>query len=254
MPGPRRRYRFVISESFTPDTLPMSRLAEYMSDVADLLGEKTSVHFVRVEAGSAVLVQEVEHEAYPKIRQRIGDIKRGEGQPDARRAYDSINRRLAADNAAGELVEEPASDEGRLSPARVLDFPGRNKLVEPEYGPLTQSGSLRGVVIVVGGGSDPVPVHLEDGETVHICRAKRAIAKELASHIFGNPVRVTGNGRWLRESTGQWVLRNFQVTAFTVLRDDSLSTVVAKLRQVPGRWKAGKDALATLETLRGGED
>ena len=36
MASQRRRYRFVIDESFTPDTLPMWRLAEYMTDIADL--------------------------------------------------------------------------------------------------------------------------------------------------------------------------------------------------------------------------
>src|SRR6266699_3444118 len=118
MQGQRRRYRFVIDESVTPDTLPMWRLAEYMTDIADLLGEKSYVHFVEIDSGSAVLVQDVEHEAYPKVRTRIHDVKRGEGPADARRAYDALNRRLAADNASGVLVEELEPN----APARVLDF------------------------------------------------------------------------------------------------------------------------------------
>lgn len=84
MAGQRRRYRFVIDESFTPDTLAMWRLAEYMTDIADLLGEKPYVHFVQIDG--AVLVQDVEHEAYPKVSTRVHDLKRGEGSPDARRA------------------------------------------------------------------------------------------------------------------------------------------------------------------------
>ena len=99
------QYRFVIDESFTPDTLPMARLAEYMSDLSDLLGEKPSVHFVRIESGSAVLVQDVDHAAYPKVRTRVQAVKRGDAVPDAQRAYDSLNRRLAADNASGALME-----------------------------------------------------------------------------------------------------------------------------------------------------
>lgn len=250
MPGQRHRYRFVIDESFTPDTLPMWRLAEYMTDIADLLGEKPYVHFVEIESGSAVLVQDVEHEAYPKVRTRVHDMKRGEGSPDARRAYDMLNRRLATDNASGVLVEEL---EPNTPAARVLDLPGRRMFVESEYGPLTQPGTLQGVVIVVGGESDPVPVHIEDGTQVYVCRAKRPIAKELAAHIFGLPVRVEGNGRWFRDAMGFWIMKSFQISSFVVLEDTTLSSVIATLRQVPATWKGRPDVITTLKALRSGE-
>ena len=47
-----RRFK---NDVFTPETLPMERLAEYMLQFAKLLGEPERVHFVDVEAGSAVL-------------------------------------------------------------------------------------------------------------------------------------------------------------------------------------------------------
>ena len=249
MAAHRRRYRFVIDESFTPETLPMSRLAEYMSDIADLFGEKPFVHFVQIEAGSTALLQDVEHEAYPKVRTRLYDVKRGEGPSDAKRAYDALNRRLAADNASGVLVEEMEPE----TPTRVLDFPGRRMFVDAEYGPLTQAGRLHGVVIVIGGETDPVPVHLEDGDEVHICRAKRHIAKKLAHNIFGRPVRVEGNGRWVRDSLGAWKMKTFTITSFIVLEDTALSEVIATLRQVPAKWKNQDDATSKLTALRHGE-
>ena len=251
MPEQKYRYRFVIDESFTPDTLPMWRLAEYMSDLADLLGEKPSVHFVQIESGSAVLVQDVDHVAYPKVRTRVHAIKRGDAAPDAQRAYESLNRRLAADNASGALME--AQSAALRTPARVLEFPGKKIIVDPDYGPISQPGSLQGTVIVVGGESDPVPVHLQDGETVHICRARRPVAKDLAGHIFGGPVRVSGNGRWLRDSTGAWVMRSFQIASFIPLEDSTLSAVVGKLRQIPGKWKETPDAAQVLNELRTGD-
>ena len=250
MPEQKYRYRFVIDESFTPETLPMWRLAAYMSDLADLLGEKPSVHFVQIESGSAVLVQDVDRAAYPKVRTRVHAVKRGDAAPDAQRAYDSLDRRLAADNASGALMEGQTALQ---TPGRVLEFPGRRKVVELEYGPITQAGSLQGSVIVVGGESDPVPVHLQDGDTVHICRARRQVAKGLAGYIFGCAVRVSGNGRWLRDSTGVWVMRNFQITSFAVLEDSALSTVVAKLRQIPGKWKEKPDSTRVLHALRTGD-
>lgn len=228
----------------------MARLAEYMADVAALLGEKPSVHFVSVEEGSAALVQEVDHEAYPKVRTRVQSVKQGDALPEARHAYESLNRRLAEDNASGTLMEDPAPESGQRDPARVLDFPGRKEFVELEYGPLTQPGSLQGVVIVVGGESDPVPVHLQDGDAIQICRAKRPLAKDLATHLFGSPVRVNGNGRWFRDAAGQWVMKHFTISDYTVLRDDALSIVIARLRGVQGRWKQAPDVVNALRKLR----
>ena len=250
MPKQKHRYRFLIDESFTPETLPMRRLAEYMSDLAALLGEEQSVHFVQIESGSAVLVQDVDYEAYPKVRTRVNAVNRGDAAPDTQRAYDSLNLRLADDNASGALMEGQAAE--TPTPV-VLEFPGRRKAVEPEYGPITQAGSLQGKVIVVGGESDPVPVHIQDGDTVHICRARRQVAKELAGHIFVVTVRASGNGRWLRESTGVWKLKSFQITSFTVLEDSALSTVVENLRQIPGKWKENPDLTQVLHALRTGD-
>ena len=252
MPGQRRRYRFVIAESFTPDTLPMWRLAEYMADLADLLGEKAYVHFVQVEASSTALVQEVDHEVYPKVRTRVNDVKRGEGAADARRAYEALDRRLATDNASGMLVED--APDPAMQVARVLDFPGRKRFVEPEYGPITEAGVLQGTVWMVGGDSEPVPVHIKDGETLHVCRAKRPIAMELAKHIYRQSVRVSGNGRWFRDARGAWTMKSFQILGYTLLEDDALSTVVARLRHIPGTWKRDPQAMQTLRELRVGND
>ena len=247
----RHRYRFVIDEAFTPETLPMSRLAEYMANLATLLGEPTSVHFVSVEVGSTALVQDVEHEAHPKVRDRLHAVNRDDGPPDATRAYESLNCLLAADNASVELLEEgPAPD---ASSARVLLFPGVRQTGELEYGPVTQVSTLQGVVIMVGGKGDPVPVHLEDGDVVHNCVARPPLAKELAhSHYREGPIRATGNGRWFRDANGQWVMRSFQITEYTELADDTLTAVVAELRKVPAKERT--DALETLRALRRDEE
>ena len=248
MAGQRHRYRFVIDESFSPETLPMARLAEYMADIAALFGEKSYVHFVQVEGGSTALLQDVEHEAYPKVRTRVHEVKRGEGPADARRAYEALNRRLADDNASGVLAEDLDD-----TPTRVLDFPGRRRFVDAEYGPLTEVGTLQGTVIVVGGESDPVPVHLQDGDDIHVCRAKREIAREMAHCLFGRPVRVEGNGRWFRDAMGEWGMKAFTISSFNVLDDSTLSEVIATLRQAPGQWKGQPGTIAALAALRHGE-
>lgn len=241
------RYRFVIAEAFTPETLPMARLAEYMADMAALLGETANVHFVRVEAGSTVLIQDVDHEAHPKVRDRVHAIKRREAPVEATRAYDALNSRLAADNATGLLLEDDNLDNHST---RVLDFPGAKQVRKMEYGPIAQTAALQGVVIVVGGEKDPVPVHLQDNDVVHICRAKRALAKELARYIFGAPLRVRGQGRWLRNADGDWSMRSFQIATYEQLQHDRLATAVTQLREVQGASGGRADTLEMLRALR----
>jgi hypothetical protein len=66
-----REYRLRI-DAFTPETLPMSRLAEYMADLATLLGEQERVHFARLENGSTALVHTIECHS---VKSRLGPCK-----------------------------------------------------------------------------------------------------------------------------------------------------------------------------------
>jgi hypothetical protein len=78
--------------------MPMARLAEYLAELALMLGERPAVHFVRVEAGSITVVHTVEAEAIPKVRERVQTVGSGTAPPDAMRAYRSINKMLRDDN------------------------------------------------------------------------------------------------------------------------------------------------------------
>ena len=84
-------YRFTI-DAFTPDTLPMSRLAEYMANLARLLGEVECVHFVRLEGGSTAVVHSVEPEAVPEVRKRVQSIMCKDIPNDVAAACKGLNR------------------------------------------------------------------------------------------------------------------------------------------------------------------
>ncbi len=60
-------FRFTI-ERDTPETLPMARLAEYLSQLATLFGEKQAVHVTASEADGAVPLIRVEADALPQVR------------------------------------------------------------------------------------------------------------------------------------------------------------------------------------------
>jgi hypothetical protein len=232
-------YEFEI-DAFTPQTLPMARLAEYMYDLATLLGNTEKVHFIRLKKGSTVLVHQVEWEAAPKVNERIRAIRQSEAPPDVMKAYGSIDRRLASDNAIGCLIEP--------SRHKVLEFPGRSRPDSAAFGPFTQPGTLDGIPIMVGGKLDPVPVHLEEGDVIHTCYASRAIAKRLAGYLFISTVRVVGNGRWHRGSDGIWIMDRFTIVDFHPLTDESLGEAVAKLRTA-GESKY-EDVLSELSKIR----
>lgn len=239
-------FRFRI-DVYTPDTLPMARLAEYMADVATLLGEKNSVHFVRLEPGSATLVQRVDDPAIPKVRQRVIQVWSGEAPPEAMAAYRSVNRRLKQDNAVGEMTEETG--------AKIISFPGREQNEPATFGAFNQPSALDGVVIRLGGIGDLVPVHLEAASVRYHCRANRDLAKALGHYLFGPEIRTHGQGRWLRDENGEWVLERFTISSFEVLRDEPLSAVVARLRDVPGgEWPDLDDPWGELDRIRNGPD
>lgn len=235
-------YRFVI-DACSPDTLPMSRLAEYMGHLARLLGRAEQVHFLRIEDGSAVLVQHVDSEAEPEVRGRVGSLADGGAPADAQSAFRALNRCLADDEATGSL-----QDGG----GEVVKFPGREQRPPPTFRSFNQAGALDGVLVRIGGWDDTVPVHLQDGETIHICNANRAMAKRLAPHIYGPTLRVQGEGRWERDVDGRWWMRRFTIRDFRELDDAPLGDVDERLRGVDGGgWKAVGDPVTELRRLRG---
>ncbi len=242
-----RERRFKI-DAYTPGTIPMARLAEYMGELASLLGNASYVHFLRLDEGSTQLVHFIDDEALPRIDERLDRIRRGEGPSDAIEAVNRINRRLREDDATGLLMETTG--------AEIIRFPGC-ELGEPvTFGAFNQQGSLDGVVLVVGGKTDPVPVHIqsvEDPDRIYNCYAARAVAKELASHIFGPELRVSGIGRWSRNADGKWDLARFMITSFEILDNESLTSTVASLRAIKGsEWESFEDPWAELDQVRNG--
>lgn len=242
----RREYVFRI-DAFSPETMPMVRLAEYLSDLSTLLGEYKSVHFVRLGVGSTQVVHAIEYEAEPKIRERVNAVRNQDGPQDAMRAARSIDQRLAQDNASG-IIFDPIK-------TKLIEFPGRKRFTQPQYGPFNQAGMVDGIPIRVGGETDPVPVHLEEpDQQPHICHASRAIAREIAPHIFSTMIRAEGVGRWHRDGDGQWVRDKFTIHSFKKLRDVPLTDVIARLRAIPSKLHEIDDPLQDLYKSRHGED
>src|SRR6266478_2367683 len=155
-------YKFKI-DAFTPDTLPLNRLAEYMKELAILYGSQEHVHFVRLEGGSVGLVKKVDFESEPKVAERLQGVKRRTAPVDALEAYKKIDRMLAEDNATGIIETEPAPDDPSRT-AKIIEFPGRNRELTEDFGPVSETTTLDGHLIRIGGKDATVPVLLQDEE------------------------------------------------------------------------------------------
>ena len=234
-------YRFSI-DAYTPETMPMARLAEYMSRLAEILGEPSAVHFDRLVAGSTVLVHRIEREALPKVRERAAAVQRGDAPREAIRAYRAINRLLREDNGVGVLREN-------VRGAKVLLFPGREE-TEETISSVRQTGTIDGFVMKVGGTDETVPVLLKsEDQLISHCWTTKPIAKQLAHKLF-EPVRLFGTGRWGRDADGMWTLHEFEIKTFESMQDVPLSAAIAELRAIDGDW--GSEAYQELAVIRNG--
>jgi hypothetical protein len=234
-------YRYVI-DVFTPDTLPMGRLAEYMGELAQLLGEREHVHFERLELGSAVLVSRVDVIAVPKVATRMQELRDGSAADEVFKAFKRLDSMLESDNAVAQLID--------ASGAEIIAFPGRTRPKPVTFGPFDQEDSLDGVLVRIGVSGKMASAQLSDGERSYTCGLSRDLAKQIAAHLF-SPIRMHGRGKWLRDGEGAWHLENFKVLSFDVLDDRPLSELVAELQAVAGGgWDDLDDPMGELARLR----
>ena len=239
----QQQYRLKI-DVFSIDNLPMSRLAEYMAELAVLLGERERVHFSHLEKGSAVLVSSIEPVAFPKVSDRVTRVSRGDGPKDAMQAYKNIDNLLAKDGAVAELIA-PAQNV-------IIAFPGRTRPNPVRYGPFREVGTLDGRIIRIGGRDETIPVWLKDGDVEYHCNVRgEEVARRLAPYYLNGVIRVHGSGKWVREENGTWELEQFDINDFEVLDDSPMAEVVGKLRAVEGStWHESEDALSDILDLR----
>jgi hypothetical protein len=219
MPG-EESYELYI-DAFTPQSIPMSRLAEYMASFAELLGHKDHIHFSELKTGSLSVAARVDEVARPKVNRRLEELRLG-GQVanSAKKALKDIDDKLAEDNAIGRL---------QRGNTKIIEFPGRLRHIETQLGPVIQPGSLDGEIIMIGGRDETINIHIKSGEQIHHCVTSKAIARRLAPHIFAS-IRVLGTGTWARPESGAWTLKRFEISDFETLDETPLSKLFEGLR------------------------
>ncbi|MFZ0286352.1 MAG: hypothetical protein WAL32_14075 [Terriglobales bacterium] len=237
-------------EEMTPLTIPMSRLLEYLTDLAAMMGHKEAVHFLKVEEGSTAPILLIDEDEESRIMHRMQLAKRGQGPREANLAYKRFDQRLRDDEGFAELIDEKQK-------INILEFPGRNLHVPKKYGPISEPSSLIGQLRRVGGMDATIPVWLlrEDGEIL-CCEATESVCQQLAPLLF-QYVRVHGMAYWTRDEDEKWHLERFRIQSFDPqpLSDDGFSKTLEKLRAIPDNgWSGVPDPLEELRQIRHGGD
>ena len=215
-------------DAFTPDTLPMRRLAAYLSALSKLLGHYEHTHLVSVEPGSAQLVHKVDAVDAPKVETRLQHVRAGEAPREALSARQELDDLLANDNAIGTLTER---DTGRV----VVPFQGRNRPKPIHFPPFRENATVQGQIVSIGGRDSTAHAILQDGEVTHTnLSMSRQTAKHLASLLYGPIVRLHGNGRFERQPDGNWKMLDFRVERFEELSDLPIGNALEGVRRIQG--------------------
>lgn len=224
----------------------MSRLAEYMLELAALYGCQTSVHFKEIRKGSAVLNAVVDNSAVDSVESRLRLVHDSSAPDDLRKAYQNLNNMLKLDKAVGEVRQTAG--------ALILAFPGRDTPVKKTYR-VKEAGVLDGVVIRIGGKDNTIPVWLKGADgTIYKCEANSEMARELVRHYLSAPIRVTGQGDWLRGEEGAWSLEKFKISSWEELDEASITDILNAARLAKGNgWNEVDDPIKEHLHIRGSD-
>ncbi len=231
-------------DAFTPETIRMDRLAEYMVEMPKLLGNPTNVRFGGVTEGSLNIHAHFTGVIIPADSDIVANALGG--NEIAVGARDALERLLAADNAVGQILSPTG--------AELVELQGRNRPRPIELPSLREDATVEGELVRIGGKGRTVPATLIDGARKWSCDVSRDLARQMAQHLFGPPLRAHGSGRWSRTENGVWELRELDVSAFEVLESRSLLESVQRLRALDIGELRGEGAHRRIMELRGDPD
>jgi len=209
------REEFLLEIEIPPRTLPMTRLAEYVRDLASLPGQEEHVHLIEIRESTTVLVPVVDDIAFQKVQKQVLAIRNRSAPQKAMKAYEAIDDRLSEDSATAVL---------RAPYETVVQFSGKLKPVAEDLGPVLEPGTIDGEIIQIGGRDETISVYLRDKQEINICTTTRDKGRSLARFIF----RAT----WIR-ANNHWKRIHFDIESWDELQEQSLESVIQKLRDVP---------------------
>ena len=229
---------FVIP-AYTPETMPLDRLLQYLQQIGEVVGATSDMHLVRIDASSTKPVFHIPAPVAAEARERIAAVRSGNGTQVQRTAFDRIRRMVRRDGG------QPARLSDRTGV--ILDFPPAPEEIGAISG-VRQATCFDGALIRVGGVGDVIPVQMQslDGEVFSGFSAPRILAKDMAQRLF-EPIRVAGIGNWDRSASGEWKLSKMLIQSYEPLNNESLEEVFRRLQAAPVTWPANTDDVLQVE-------
>ena len=230
---------FVIP-AYTPETMPLNRLLEYLEQIADVLGVANDMHLVRIDPSSTKPVFRMHAPMAERARAAAAAVRIGQGTNRQRDAYGRIRCMVRQD--------------GDSRPASLSDRTGVLLNFAPEednyavVATVRQATTFDGELTRVGGIGDDSAIQMQDlgGQVYSGFSAPRAVAKSMASHLF-EPLRVTGIGNWERTRGGDWLLSKMLIQTYVPLEDSPVEDVLLRLRAAKVIWPRNADELLRAE-------
>lgn len=239
-------------EVWKPSTIPMKRLAQYMLELSKLMGYETSVHFEALEESSAVLVEKVEHQDAPKVKDRLKLVQFDlhNSPKEASKAFNKINEYLRADNASANLYHGDFRD-------NILVFPGANEKEPEQIRSVDEYCTIRGTLLKIGGRDETVPLELQDtvsGQVFNCETTTKEMAKELAHRLFSE-IELSGNATWeINTATHEWKLKKFVVLGFNEIQQLSIDETLKRIKEAANFNDTSKPYKTLKEIRENGED
>ncbi|MBF2760886.1 MAG: hypothetical protein ISN28_11585 [Ectothiorhodospiraceae bacterium AqS1] len=239
-------------DAFDPKTLPLARLAEYMNRFAKILGHEDGVHFDGIRSGSMNIACRVDPNHAEAVGEGLQALADGRGAKASRSAYRSMMKMLAKDKAKALLFE---GEESGVSGRKIMEFSQALPRNELEMEVIEHDDEVSGYLIDIDATRDPARLRLREEDRIYTgIRAKREIAKEMASHLY-QPVRVFGDSVWTRSADGFWDLKEIDVVDFMPLEDVDIAEIFEMFRNAEGmKWKEFDDPLAVFHAFRHGPE
>jgi hypothetical protein len=237
------RFEFTLP-GYTPETMPLDRLIEYLNQLAVILGNPSDLHLVDIKKSSTKPVFVLPRHAAVKARKRARETWEGGGPQRARDAYRRIRRMVSEDGGKPAIL---AAREGT-----VIEFPSVDLGADQEIGSVRQASSVTGELIRVGGETEFDQILLRDvsGAVIAGCFATQDIAKQLAKYLH-EYIRLHGIASWHRDQHGKWQLARMKVQTFEKVDPENLSDAVAAVQAAVADWP--DDLHDKLLEMRGGE-
>lgn len=222
------RFEFTVP-GYTPDTMPLDRLMEYLGQLAIILGQPSDLHLVAIERSSTRPVLMMRHDVAARARTRVSEVRQGGGSVRRREAFHTIRRMVSEDGGVPAVL--------RAREGELLEFPGVALGADQVVHSVRQQTSLEGTLVRVGGIGDNAQLLIQDlsGVVIAGCTASRALAREMGPHIY-RPLRVSGIATWHRTAAGNWEISRLHVQTFDPLEEDEHEDALTQLNAVSVVW------------------